>query len=172
MDASGAGDEEGGVRGPRGGAVGLYAGRGHANTPNLGLDGWSGWARLVDCHDGDTMTVVLLFRGAHFKVRIRVAGIDAPELRGPNATQALAARDALVKHLTGVDSRDLSAGQLRLTLDADTHLVWVTCGKPDKYGRTLCDVFSEQEAASCNAATALLGAGLARPYEGGKREPW
>ena len=160
----------GGVRGARGMAAVRYAGHGHANTPDFGLDGWTGWARLVDCHDGDTITVVLLFKAAPYKVRIRVAGIDTPELRGPDTDIAYAARDALVKHLSGIHSRGMSARQLRCALDADTHLVWVNCKKPDKYGRTLCDVYSEPDAASCNAATALMDAGFARLYDGGKKD--
>lgn len=150
-------------------AMRVYGMHMYENTREFGLDGWVGWARLVDCYDGDTLTVVIQFMGECFRVRIRLAGIDAPELRGVDAAKGVAARDALIAHLTGCDSKGLTSRGVRAMLSDAVHLVWLNCGKNDKYGRVLCEVFSKAGAIETNAGAALVGGGHARPYDGGRR---
>lgn len=53
--------------------------------------------RVVDVYDGDTVTVLYCAGGHLRRRRCRLAGVDAPELRGPRADpeRAAAARDFL-----------------------------------------------------------------------------
>ena len=57
------------------------------------------WARVVDVYDGDTFTIVMVARGGCFgrvvRRRCRLAGCDAPEMRGPHKAEAMISRDAL-----------------------------------------------------------------------------
>lgn len=104
--------------------------------------------------DGDTLDVrAAIWLGQTVDVRIRIAGIDAPELqaRCPEERQrALAARAFLEERL--------GHGAVRLS-----NIVY------DKYGgRMLASVAD----ADGDIADAMLMAGLARPYDGGKRGSW
>jgi endonuclease YncB( thermonuclease family) len=108
-------------------------------------------ARVID---GDTIEVrAAIWLGQTLIVRVRIDGVDAPELeaRCPEERKlALASRDFLVRRLEG------AAVKL-------THVVY------DKYrGRVRADVAD----ATGDVGHALLAAGLARPYHGERREPW
>src|SRR6266581_146574 len=108
-------------------------------------------ARVID---GDTIEVrAAIWLGQTLVVRVRIDGVDAPELEARCAEErklALAARDFLVRRLQGVP--------VKLT-----HVVY------DKYGgRVRADVAD----AAGDIAQALLAAGLARPYHGERRESW
>src|SRR5207302_8070707 len=108
-------------------------------------------ARVID---GDTIEVkAAIWLGQTLVVRVRIDGVDAPELeaRCPEERKlALAARDFLAGRLEG------AAVKL-------THVVY------DKYGgRVRADVAD----ARGDIAQALLAAGLARPYHGERRETW
>jgi len=104
--------------------------------------------------DGDTIEVrAVIWLGQSLLIRVRIDGVDAPELeaRCPEERQkALAARDFLVRRLGG----------------AAVKLTRVTY---DKYGgRVRASVADTQG----DVGEALLAGGFARPYFGGRREPW
>lgn len=62
-------------------------------------------ATVLDATDGDTLRVrARIWLGIDLDVRVRLSGIDAPELRGRCAAEreaALAARDLLARRLVG-----------------------------------------------------------------------
>jgi endonuclease YncB( thermonuclease family) len=104
--------------------------------------------------DGDTIEVrAAIWLGQTLTIRVRIDGIDAPELeaRCPEERRlALAARDFLVRRLEGAS--------IKLT-----QVVY------DKYGgRVRADVAD----AKGDIAGALLMSGLVRPYHGERRAPW
>jgi endonuclease YncB( thermonuclease family) len=105
--------------------------------------------------DGDTIEVRAdIWLGQSVLIRVRIDGIDTPELeaRCPEERQrAVAARDFLVHRLAGGAAVKLS----RVTYD--------------KYGGRVRARVSD---AQSDIADALLAADLARPYYGGRREPW
>ena len=112
-------------------------------------------AQVLSVYDGDTITVMIDL-GLRIKVRAscRMLGIDTPEIRGKNAAEkkmALTARDRLRE----------------MVLDKEVTLHSVA--KPDKYGRLLVKVWSDEHG-YINGV--LLDEGLARVYDGGKRQPW
>ncbi|OAE96733.1 nuclease [Bradyrhizobium centrolobii] len=104
--------------------------------------------------DGDTFIARVHQRdGRNLVARVRLRGIDAPELKAScqeELDKAEAAADAL---------RDL-LGQGGVTI--------YNLG-PDKYGRILADVATRRTA---NVSAALLTGGYARSYNGGHRDGW
>ncbi len=112
-------------------------------------------AHLVRVVDGDTVEVLARIWPDHYvHTRVRLAGIDAPELRGRCAEEIALAERAKAR-LAG-----LLAGN-RLLL-ADVHY--------GKYaGRVVARVLTED---GRDVAGILLAEKLARPYDGGRRERW
>ncbi len=112
-------------------------------------------ARVVEIVDGDTIVVrARIWLGHEVETRVRLAGIDAPELKGKCARErslALAARAFLAARLDGA---------------------WVTL-RDVRYGKYAGRVLARLEtAADGDIGAALLAAGLARPYEGRRRPSW
>lgn len=112
-------------------------------------------ATVISIIDGDTVVVWAdIWLGQKIRTRVRIAGIDAPELRAKCAHEhalAVAARDKLVSLING--------GPVTLT---DVHY--------GKYaGRVVARV---AEAGGGDVAEALIVAGLARTYDGGGRRDW
>lgn len=113
-------------------------------------------AAIVDeVVDGDTLAVrVRVWLGQELSVLVRLRGIDAPERRGPcSAERALA--EAARSRLAGL----VAGGTVTLTgIEADKYA-----------GRVVADVAAADVA---SPAAALVAAGLARRYDGGRRRPW
>ena len=113
-------------------------------------------ATVLDVIDGDTITVqARIWLGQAIETRVRLAGIDTPELRGDcPAERALAvrARDRLAERLSG--------GQVILT--------------DIRYGTYAGRVVARMSTAGTpDIAGTLIAAGLARPYGGrGPRPDW
>ena len=108
-------------------------------------------ARCVQVIDGDTLDLDIDL-GFHvtLRQRVRLRGIDTPELRGKEKDRAVAARTEVTIWTDGVELL------IRTELD-----------KADKYGRMLADVWVDGLATSLSDH--LVGRGLARRYDGGKR---
>lgn len=119
-------------------------------------------ARVMEVVDGDTLEVrVTIWLDQELITRVRLEGIDTPESRSDCADEkrmAQAAKEKLAT-LVGPAMEGRGNGTIRL------HDVVY-----DKYGGrvrarvTLAD--------GTDLAQALIRAGHARPYEGGKRQPW
>ncbi len=112
-------------------------------------------AEVVRVLDGDTFEArVNIWPGMEVTTRVRLRGIDAPELHARcdgERVKALAARDAL--------ARILAEGTVGISRIGQ-----------DKYGgRVDADVST---AATSDVSALLLERGLARRYSGGRRESW
>jgi endonuclease YncB( thermonuclease family) len=125
-------------------------------TARLIADGLEGpvAARVERVVDGDTIDVkASIWLGQSLFIRIRIDGVDAPELEGrctEERRMAQEARDYLVKRLAGKE--------VKLA-----RIVY------DKYGGR---VRAEVSDASGDIGEALLEQHLARPYHGERRQPW
>ncbi|MDP7429864.1 MAG: thermonuclease family protein [Alphaproteobacteria bacterium] len=112
-------------------------------------------ARLVAVIDGATIAVeARVWLGQKLTIKVRLQGIDAPELKGRcerERSLAVRARDLV--------SQRIGSGQVRL---AD-----VRSGK--FAGRVVARVIT---AAGADVGQELLAAGLAIPYRGGVRQSW
>jgi micrococcal nuclease len=111
-------------------------------------------AQVVSVYDGDTITVrARIWLGQEIETKVRLDGIDAPELRGKCEDEkelAKNARDFLIK------------------LAGDT--VMLRNIRYGKYaGRVVAKVFNEN---GDNLVASLIHAGYGRPYSGGKRQGW
>lgn len=106
--------------------------------------------------DGDTLEIeVEIWPGLRLRTRLRLAGVNAPEARGPvTACELDAGRAAKAYTQQWIDAR---AGRLA-----------VTRAGTDKYGRLL----GHLRAGSEDLATALIAAQHGRPYRGERRQPW
>ncbi|APO49151.1 micrococcal nuclease [Bradyrhizobium diazoefficiens] len=104
--------------------------------------------------DGDTFLARVHQQGGRdLVVRVRLRGIDAPEMKAScqeELDKAEAATDAL-RNLLGQGG------------------VTITNLGPDKYGRVLADVATKRTA---NVSAVLLAGGYARSYNGGHRDGW
>ncbi|HEB79573.1 MAG TPA: hypothetical protein ENI79_03745 [Rhodospirillales bacterium] len=111
-------------------------------------------ARVISIQDGDTLTVdVPLWPGLTMRTKVRLAGIDAPELKAACKKERALAIQART-HLT-----TLATPQVRLT---DVRL--------GKYaGRVVARVLTMTGE---DVSAVMLSKGLARAYDGGKREGW
>jgi endonuclease YncB( thermonuclease family) len=112
-------------------------------------------ARVLRVHDGDTLVVrARIWVGQELEIKVRLAGIDAPELRGRCPAERVLARRArdFLRNRIG-------AGPVRLNL--------IQYGK--YAGRVLARVETDDGE---DLAAMLIAAGLARPYDGGKRGSW
>lgn len=134
--------------------TGTGVGAGTPGGPSNGVPGPVP-ARLVVVIDGDTIEVkARIWIDQAVTTRVRLLGVDAPELNGTCAAErrlGRRARDA-VADLIG-------AGAVTLTD--------IRYGK--YAGRVLAHVAT---AAGVDVATALVARGLARAYDGGTRPGW
>ena len=106
---------------------------------------------ILSIYDGDTMTVVLdLGFGISSRQKLRLYGIDAPELRGEEREQGLITRDWLRQRINEAQT----AGE--------TIIVRSIRDKTGKYGRLLANVFIASEEKSLNEQ--MVDQGLAENY--------
>lgn len=105
--------------------------------------------------DGDTLEVeVPVWLGVALTTKVRLRGIDTPELRGRCPRE-----------------KELAAQAKRLLEQETTPQVRLTNIEGDKYyGRVEADVSTVPGGLSLSEA--MLSSGLARPYDGGKRGGW
>ncbi len=125
-------------------------------------------AQVIRVTDGDTLHVMAEPWPTTFhRVAIRIAGIDAPEMRGGCEASKVLAREAgtFLAALLGVET----AGTGHIAIGAP--LVTLRNIRPGKFqGRMLADVFT---AAGENVGARLLAEGLAKPWDGsGARPGW
>ena len=116
--------------------------------------------RLLDVIDGDTVELAVeLGFHASLTVRVRLEGIDTPELKGKTSDERWMAQDARELVEQWCEER------------ADRIIVRTVRDGRDKFGRLLATLIDQDTGATVQQA--LIGAGLARPYDGrGQRQPW
>ncbi len=112
-------------------------------------------ARVLVVVDGDTVIVrARIWLGQEVETRVRLRGVDAPEIKGKcEAERRLAAR-----------ARDFAIQKMG---DGRILLVDVEYGK--YAGRVVARI---RAADGEDLAQALIKADLGRPYSGGRRESW
>jgi len=117
------------------------------------------FGKVTSVYDGDTVTMdVLVWKNQTVEAKLRLKGIDTPEMRG----KCQAEKDLAIK------ARDFLR---ELVLDKLTILRAIPYeGKADgKYGRIIGTLLTPTNK---NINQMLVDEGLARPYDGGKREGW
>ncbi len=121
-------------------------------------------AQVVSVLDGDTLEVrVHIWLGQDLSTRVRLAGIDAPELKGKCDRERDLARRARAYLLARLDpaaaGAATGAGMVRL--------------RDVRYGKFAGRVLARVETLDgMDLGEGLLAAGLARPYDGRRRASW
>ncbi len=117
-------------------------------------------AQVVSVLDGDTLEVrVHIWLGQDLSTRVRLAGIDAPELKGKCDRERDLARRARAYLLARLDPATAGAGAVRL--------------RDVRYGKYAGRVLARVETLDgTDLGQGLLAAGLARPYDGRRRASW
>lgn len=112
-------------------------------------------ARVLAVIDGDTIAVrARIWLGQDVETRVRLAGIDAPELRGACPYERRLAKAARAHVVSALKDAVISLIDVR----------------QDKFGGRV--VARVRTAAGEDLATLLIDAGLARTYDGGTRLSW
>ena len=122
---------------------------------------------IVDIYDGDTITVVYIYRKTPLKIKLRLLGIDAPEIKGKDVTD--------LEHEVAIKARDLLRKWINLT---DPEKIYLKLKQFDKYGgRFLGDILIKTSAKKQVPeyevlSTLLLETGVVAPYSGAKKLEW
>lgn len=118
------------------------------------LENYGTWAKVVDVYDGDTLKVLLNFRGNIDKWIIRMNGYDSPEMkplkskfdREREIQLAVIARDKLREKTRGI--------------------IYIKIVGFDKYGRLLSEVYNE----GCHINKWMIDNDYGYSYHGGKKK--
>ena len=140
---------------------------GNVDTDQVPLGSYR--ATVTRVIDGDTVEArVRLWIGQEILTKIRLRGIDAPEIMGACGSEKLQAE----------------AARKRLQALIDQQMVWLTEIGPDKYnGRVVAKLLTKRandsvpaalgtESTLVDAGAVLVSEKLARPYDGKRRESW
>ena len=136
----------------------LYASK---NDPIYSLDGIKCWAKIVDCYDGDTCTIVIFLENKRIKYKARMKGYDSPEMkpllnepdRDEIKKNAIKAKNRFIELVGGINS-----------------IVWVECGKFDKYGRLLLVVYPKNSTKCITVNEIMIQEGFGYSYDGGTKK--
>lgn len=104
-------------------------------------------AKVIDVYDGDTITIAMWIGLQRFSFKLRLYGIDTPEIRSPDKEKAIIARDYLKNIILHKKIK-------------------INFYKEEKYGRLLGTVFYN----NININDHLIEKGYAKKYFGGKKE--
>lgn len=146
----------------------------YKTVPKFSLNGSTMLGVVVDCYDGDTCTIAMMFHAEILTFRCRLLGIDTPELATQSTKSAgLLARNALINMVSVQAFSDVNASRedVRKHLQVHRRLMKVECGDWDKYGRLLVTLYvhdgSNRRGSSCNQK--LIDGGYAKEYDGGRK---
>ena len=118
------------------------------DIPFFSLNGKTFDVKVVDVYDGDTCSVVFLFKNRFTKFRVRCSGYDSPEMkplkseseRDTIIVNACKARNFFAHRTTNCDidiDSQLSKKEMRELIKSNTKIIRMKCDGWDKYGRLL-----------------------------------
>lgn len=124
-------------------------------------------ARVVDVYDGDTCTVIFKFGNKLQKLKIRVIGIDTPELKPQSKNSQNKDKDITLLKLEKIAAEKIKNDVENLILNKVLKVKFL---KWDKYGgRVNGEIFlSKYETLS----EYLIRKNYARKYNGEKKKEW
>ena len=117
------------------------------NTPTFNFKDISTKAKVLKVYDGDTIWVAMYYQKNPIKIKVRLNGIDTPEIRTKNLEEkekGLLAKEYF-KNLIG------------------NKIVTLKCGNFDKYGRLLGDIYYLKQ----HVNNIMIEKGYAIKYDGG-----
>lgn len=137
-------------------------------TSSFSLNGLQTYGRVVQIHDGDSMTVILPLHDKFYKFSIRLARIDTCEVTSKislNKTLAINAKKRLIELVTS-STNDIP--NIKKYLLNNIALVYIKCFDFDKYGRILASVYKDKDD-PLSFSEILVKEKLAYQYDGKKK---
>ena len=116
-------------------------------------------AKCISVYDGDTITVIIFVKKSPYKFKVRVFGVDTPELK---PLKNISNRDNIIK--LAKEAKDFTSEKVlnkEITLELK--------GK-EKFGRLLAEVFYSDEGKKYLLSEELLKGGYGKEYFGKKKE--
>ena len=135
-------------------SVALYCAT-YDNTKTFDFKGLVCKAKVVRVYDGDTCWVVMPVSGTLRKIKVRLLGIDTPEIHPDLKTPQ---RDKMIE-------KAFKAKKALEDMVLDK-VVRLECGEFDKYGRLLVTILYKGE----NVNTYLIENAYAKAYYGGHKD--
>lgn len=117
------------------------------------------YAKVLSVYDGDTITIAAMHNNTLTQFRVRIFGIDAPEIRGGTEETKHNAQESK-KYLDNMICGKIV--ELNI-LDKDDERIQ----RMDPFGRLLAEVWLMQDGHKKSIAEEMLKRGLAEPYFGG-----
>jgi endonuclease YncB( thermonuclease family) len=117
--------------------------------------------------DGDTVDVFVDCGFREYKtMRLRLAGINAPEMHSPDPDARLAAQAAKAWLTSLLLPEELSrVSGLAATGPADAWMLRIITYKdPDSFGRWIADIFIQRDGGESSVNAMALDLGHAKPY--------
>lgn len=116
----------------------------------------------INIYDGDTLSLLFVYKDEVIKYRCRCIGYDSPEMKpslsNPNRDNekelAHKAKDRFIQLLT----------------KHETKMIKVKCGDFDKYGRLLIEIWNMVDIESINEI--MIKEGHGKSYDGGTKDKW
>lgn len=132
-------------------------------VPFLSLENTKITGYVLDCYDGDTMTLGFYFGDHIYKYKCRMNRYDAPEMK-PKNTESEELK-MLEKKLAEKSKVELS----RLILNK---VVYIQSAKYDLYGRLLVDVYMSEDFTNATQSIndMMIKARYGYPYNGEKKK--
>lgn len=112
------------------------------------------YAKCVSVYDGDTMTIKFFYRGELLKYKIRLMGLDTPELKSRNLEE---------KELSGKIKKYVSEMILN-------KIIKIKCYDFDKYGRILGDIYMKTDKGDICLNQYLIDNKFALGYKGDTKQ--
>ena len=129
-------------------------------TPTFSLEDETKLCKVVDVYDGDSCKVAFSLNGDIYKWNIRMNGYDSPEMRPSKSKPNREAEKA-----AAVKAKEY----LKSLIMKDKQLVYVKCGKFDKYGRLLGTILiNKNDVLSVNQL--MINNGHGYEYHGGTKK--
>jgi len=134
--------------------------------------------KIVNIYDGDTCDILLKEYNRYFIVRIRLSGIDTPEIAPPlnqenrenEVILAKRARNYFINITTNqhinIDNYEITKKDIKNLLQNNKKIIFFTYEKKEKYGRAL-GILSLKHKININEL--LIKEGYANNYNGGTK---
>lgn len=124
-----------------------------STTKRISFEGQTLLAKPLSVYDGDTANFAVRCLDGIYKFRMRLARINTPEMNSSEGTAAISARNRLIELLSdqSIDlDRHYSRKEIKEIFNQSKKLVQLKCGKMDKFGRCLVDIFQTEDYLNIN----------------------
>lgn len=142
----------------------------HTDIPTVPYKNKMIYAKVVNVYDGDTITVMILYGGMPMKFKVRIQGVDAPELKVKKDKNRKYSHEEL--ELMELEERagNHVAEKVRKLLIGKEIIIKLIA--PDKYGSRNVGVVYLKPNSYETLTEYLLSKRYGKRYDAGKKEEW